>query len=416
MARSTVFTYKDREVDPRQVGATLQVRAVVTGHVLRQGERLVIRAELVDVADGARLWGGQYERPLADIFTVQEEIAREISENLRLRLGGGQRRQLAKRYTSNTDAYQLYLRGRHQYLKFNRASQEKALAYFQEAVALDPNYALAYAGIADIYADFSSQYLPPGEAMPKAKEAALKALAIDDHLPEARHSLAMIKWFGDWDWAGAEREFKRALELNPNAGTSYAFYADFLLRMKRFDEALTAARRGFDLDPLAAYASEMVSKALIYLRRHDQSIAQSRKTLELYPDYVWAHSHIVFNLLLQDRYAEAGAELRQALKITRHDGVLSYLGYVEAVRGQVNEARRILDELETESRRRRVSPVYLARIYAGLGDKERALALLQQAYEERSDHLLSLSIDPVFDSLRSNPRFVELLRRVGLAP
>jgi Tfp pilus assembly protein PilF len=298
---------------------------VVTGRVLRQGERLVVRAEMVDAANGERLWGEQYERPLAGIFIVQEEIAREISEKLRLRLSGEQQRQLAKRYTCDTEAYQLYLRGRHQYLQFNRASQEKALAYFQQAVTLDPNYALAYTGIADVYSDFSSQYLPPGEAMAKAKEAALKALAIDEQLAEARHSLAVIKWFGDWDWAGSEREFKRALELNPNAGTTYAFYADFLLRLKRFDEAMTAARRGYDLDPLSANASEMVSKTLLCLRQHDQSIAQSRKTLELYPDYVWARSMIVSNLLLQGRYAEADAELRQVLKITRHDGILSEL-------------------------------------------------------------------------------------------
>ena len=405
MARSTVFTYKNREVDPRQVGEDLKVRAIVTGRVERQGVRLVIRAELVDAADGARLWGAEYQRPLADLGRVQEEIAREISAKLRLRLSGERQRQLAKRYTPDAEAYDLYLRGRHHYSQFSRASLDKALDYFQQAIARDPQYALAYTGIADVYSELSSQHLAPSEALPRAKQAALKAVEINDQLAEAHHSLAFVKWFGDWDWAGAEAEFKRALELNPNAGSTYSFYADFLLGLKRYDESITLARRAEELDPLSAQIGVMVGRALFYLGQYDQSIAHCRKTLELDPRYIWAHTQIAHCFLRQGRYDEAIAELRRAQEINRHDTNLSFLGYVYAVSGRRAEARRALTKLQTEARRRHVSPTYLARVYAGLGEKDRALALLRQAYEEHSEHVPYLSTTPFFDSLRSDPRF-----------
>lgn len=416
MARGTVFTYKGREADPRQVGATLKVRTVVLGRVERRGERLVIGVELVDAADGARLWGEQYQRPLADIFAVQAEIAREIAEQLRVRLSSAEREQLAKRQTTNPEAYQLYLQGRYHYLQFNRASQERALDYFRQAITRDPRYALAYTGIADVYADFSSQYLAPSEAMPQAKQAAAQALELDEQLPEAHHSLAMVKWFGDWDWAGAEVEFRRALALNPNAAATYAFYADFLLRLKRFDEALSQARQGYELDPLSPHGSEMVSKSLFYLRRYDESVAQSRKTLELNPNYIWVGLHISNSRAQQGRHEEAIAEVRRNLELNQHDAILSHLGYLYAFAGRRDEARKVLTELEERARQRRVSPVYRARVYANLGDKERALELLRQAYEERSDHLLAIGIDPIFDGLRADPRFAELLRGIGLPP
>ncbi|HKQ77941.1 MAG TPA: protein kinase [Blastocatellia bacterium] len=412
MARGTVFTYKGREVDPRQVGAALNVRAVVTGRVEQRGDGLIIAVELADARDGARIWGEQWRRPTSDIITVQEEIVRAVAHHLNLKLSSAGR--LTKHYTGNPAAYQLYAKGRHYFFQLSRAGLEKAREYFQQAVAADPNYALAYTGIADVYGELSGQFLEPGEAMPKAKEAALKAVALDETLAEARHSLALIKWWNDWDWPGAEQQFQRALNLNPNAAWTYRYYAYFLLTQKRFDEALVEARLGYELDPLSAPGDEMMSWALFFLGRYDQAIEQLRKSLELNPNYIWTYHHLAFCFARQGKYESAIAALRQGLAVYRHDRLLAMLGYIYAISGRRDEALQTLTELEQEARRRRVSPVYVARVYAGLGDKERTLDLLYQGYSERSDHLLTIGIDPVFEGLRAEPRFVELMRRVGL--
>jgi len=417
MARSTVFTYKGKEVDPRQVGATLKVRAVVMGRVQRQGDLLVVRAELVDAADGSQLWSEQYQRPLADLVALQEEIAREISTKLRLRLSGAQWQPLAKRHTTNKEAHQLYLKGRHFYHQGARASQEKALDYFKEAVALDPGYALAWAEIAQVYAVFSGQYLPPGEAMPKAREAALKALALDDHLAEAHYALGLVKQY-DWDRAGAEQAYKRAIELNPNLADAVAQHGGLLVQQGRFEEGLRAIQRAEELDPLSLSIGSSVFSAFYYARQYDRAIAQCRKLLELNPSEAWEggiHASLGRALIQQQRHEEAIAALRRAVALNRHNAHLGWLGYAYAAAGRPGEARELLRELEEQAGRRLVSPVSIARIYLGLGEKERALALLRQAYDEHSDHVLSLGIEPIYDPLRSDPRFIEMLRGIGLA-
>jgi TolB-like protein/Tfp pilus assembly protein PilF len=414
MARGAVFTYKGREVDPRQVGAALNVGAVVTGRVEQRGDRLIIDVELADARDGARIWGEQYQRPASDVLTLQEEIVRGVAYQLRLKLSGAEQQHLAKRYTENTTAYQLYLQGRYRYLQYNTPGLEKALEYFQQAVAADPNYALAYTGIADIYAEYSGQFLAPSDAMPRAREAAMKAMALDDTLAEAHHSLAMIKWWADWDWPGAEREFRRALELNPNAAWTYMYYADFLMRLKRFDESLVVARRGHELDPLTAPVNDVLSRALFYLGRCGQAVEQMRKTLELNPNYAAGHEIIGRCFARQGQYEHAIAEMRQMVAINNHDRMLAVIGSLYGVAGRRDEALQQIAELKRRAKNRRVSQVYLARVYAGMGDKERALDLLYQGYAEHTDHMLVIGIDPDFDGLRSEPRFVELLRRVGL--
>jgi eukaryotic-like serine/threonine-protein kinase len=417
MARSTVFTYKGREVDPRQVGATLNVRAVVTGSVLRQGERLIIRAELVDAADGGRLWGDEYQRATADLLALQEEIAREISEKLRLRLSGAA--QPAKRQTTDSEAYQLYLKGQYFYYQFTREGMEKALAHFRQAIARDPRYALAYAGIADVYAESSGQYLPPGEAMPQAKQAALTAIALDEALPEAHLSLALAKWWGDWNWAEAERELRRAIGLNPNFVNARAYYADFLARQKRFAEALHEARRAEETDPLSAHVGNMICNVFYYSGQYERLIEQARKTIEFNPSGAWVswaygYQGRAFSRL--QRHQEALASLQQAVALSRHDVNLSWLGYGYVAAGRRAEAMKLLRELEAEAVRRRVSPTYIARIYLGLGDNDRALAWLRKGYDEHSDHLLNLGVEPIYDPLRADPRFVEMLRGIGLTP
>ena len=416
MARSTVFTYKGRDADPRQVGKALGVRAVLTGRVVERGESLVVTAELVDAGDGARLWGAEFNRKPDDLLAIQGEIAGEIADALRLRLQGAARRQLARRPTQNAEAYRLYLLGRYHFYQFTRASGLKALDFFQQAIALDPGYALAYTGLSDIYSDFSSQYLPPGEAMPKARQAARRALELDETLAEAHHSMAQTLWFADWDWAGAEREFKRALELNPNLAETHVVYANLLANLGRFEDALLQAQQAQELDPLSAHASDVLAVVHLFARHYDRAVAQSRKTLELNPNYIWAYVNLANALRQQGHAPEAIATLQKGAALAPHDSLRCSLAAHYALAGQHAAAQKIRAELEALARHRYVSPVYLARIDLALDEPERALARLRQAFAERSDHLLSIGVSPTYDSLRADPRFIELLQGIGLKP
>jgi TolB-like protein/Tfp pilus assembly protein PilF len=409
-AHSTVSGYKGREVDPRQAGKELQVRVVVTGRVVRQGDRLIIRVELVDAANGSRVWGDEFQRTRSDIVTTQGEIAREISAKLHRRLSPSSQQQLAKRHSNDSKAYELYAQGRYLYLQYDRQSQEKALDHFRQAIALDSRYALAHCGVADVYADFSSQYLPPSEAMPKARAAALKAIEIDETLPDAHHSLALVKWWGDWDWAGAEREYQRALELNPNFVHARIYYAQFLLQQKRFEEALRVIEQAKAYDPASLLALSREGDVYALMRRYDRAIEIYRKVLGLNPNLAGVQRNLSVALSQQGRHQEAIAQANQfqtpALSATK--------AYIYARAGRRGEAMKLLRELKTLAAHEPVSPVSIARIYIGLGDKEQALVWLGKAYEERSDHLLHVGADPAFDPLRSDPRFDELLRGIGL--
>ncbi len=414
MARNTAFTYKGREVDPRQVGRDLNVRAVVTGRVRRQGERLLIRAELADTATGARLWDDEYERPLADLLNLEREITLEISEALRPQLGGANQRRLAKRQSADSEAYRLYLQGRHSFLQATPTSAENALTYFKQAIALDPNYALAHAGVSDVYSAISSQTLPPAEAMPKAREAALTAIRLDETLPEAHYSLAMVKIWGDWDWAGAERELKRAIELYPSFVHARAQYGNLLGGQGRFEEALSEARWAQELDPLALQANYAIGRILFLARRYDEALIHLRKMIDIDPNNAAARHSLGRVLSQQGKHQEAINELRRAFDLGRSHTYRSWLAHGYARAGQRNEALKLLRELESLSTRERVSPIYIARIYSVLGERESALTWLRKSYDERSDHMLSIGVDPAYDPLRSDPRFIEMLRGIGL--
>jgi eukaryotic-like serine/threonine-protein kinase len=415
-ARNTVASYKGREVDPRQAGGELQVRALVTGRVLWQGDRLIIRVELVDTADGSRLWGDEFRRGHSNIVTVQGEIAREIAAKLQRRLSPDSQQQLARRHSTDSQAYELYAQGRYLYLRYTRESQEKALDYFRQAIALDPRYALAYCGVADVYADFSSQHLPPSEAMPKAREAALKAIELDETLPEAHHSLALVKLWGDWDWVGAEREYKRALELNPNFVLSRIYYAELLSHQKRFEEALRVIKRAEEYDPVSIQAMTCEGYIYFLMRQPEQAIAIFNKLLELSPNTTNIQRQLGLALSQQGRHQEAIAQVSQFRAPVSTATQLAWRAYIYARAGQRDEALRSLRELKAQAAQGRVPPLYFTRVYLGLGDKEQAFAWLRRGYEERSDHLLRIGVDPVFDPLRSDPRFDELLRGIGLAP
>jgi serine/threonine-protein kinase len=416
MARSTVFRYKDREVDPQEIGRDLNVRAVLTGRVLQRSDRLVIKTELVDTSDGAQLWGEQYNRPLADIFSMEEEIAREISEKLRLKLSGEQKKRLTKRHTENTRAYHLYLKGRYYWNKRTEDGIKKGIEHFHEAITADPNYGLAYAGLADCYvllAGYSSHL--PEEVFPVAKAAALKALKLDEALAEAHTSLAAVRAWYDWDWAGAELRYKRAIEINPGYATAYVWYALNLATVGRLDEALLTVKRAEELDPLSLIISLNVARILYFARRYDEAVEQCLKVFEIDSSFVVAHRRMGQIYHQKAMYDEAIAEYKKALALAKNDSeTMSALGYTYAISGQREEAIKVLERVENLSKQEFVSPYSVARLYLGLGDIDRTMEWLERTYEERHSILIYTSVDPVFDSLRANERFQNLMQRMGL--
>jgi serine/threonine-protein kinase len=409
-AHSTVSGYNGREIDPRRAGKELQAQAVITGRVARQGDRLLIRVELVDTADGSRVWGDEFQRARSEIVAAQREIAREVAAKLRRRLSPGAQRQLDKRHSNDGKAYDLYAQGRYLYHQYTRDSQEKALDYFQRAIAQDSRYALAYCGIADVYMTLSSVYLPSNEAMPRAREAALNAIELDETLPEAHEAMAVVKWYGDWDWAGAEREFKRALQINPNLVHAQVNYTNLLLQQKRFEEALQVIRQAKAYDPASLRAMGKEGDVYLFMRQYDRAIEIFRKVFAFSPDFVPNQRSLSLALSLQGRHQEA-LELLKQLQTTTDIELKAGL-YARA--GRRDESLKLLRELKARAAREYVSPVSLARVYIGLGDNEQALVWLRKAYDERSAYLVNIGVHPAYDPLRSDPRFDELLRGVGL--
>jgi TolB-like protein/Tfp pilus assembly protein PilF len=415
MARSAVFRYKGREVDPLEVARELDVRAVLTGRVLYLGNRLIIRTELIDSADGRQIWGEQYDREPLDIIAVQGEISRDISEKLRLRLTGQQKQLLTKRYTEDTGAYHAYLKGRYHWNKRTEDGFRKGIECFQQAIEKDPNYALAYAGLADCYNLLNSYgALPPRESAPIIKAAARQALMIDDLLAEAHASLGHVRMMHDWDWPDAAREFLRALELNPNYATAHHWYALYLRALGKFDESLEEIRRAQRLDPLSLIINTVVGAHFYYARQYDEAIAQCRKTLELDSNFHIAYGVIGAAYTEKGMYEEAIAELQKAISLSSGSDALAMLGYAYSVAGHGSEARKVLNRLRRLSDLKYVEPASMAIIYTGLAEKERAFQWLERAYEHRNELLMMLRVDPRLDSLRSDKRFADLLRRVGL--
>ncbi len=419
MARSTVFRYKGKDVDPEKAGHELNVGAVLTGRVTRRGENLTISADLVNVSDGSEMWGERYNRKLADAQAVEQEIAREISDRLRLKLTPADQQRLVNRQTANPEAYHLYLKGRYHWNKRSPEGVKKGLEYFQQAIEKDPSYALAYAGVADCYTVGSGIYLrlPSREAYPRGKVAATKALEIDDTLAEAHTSLAAIKQEYDWDWKGAAKEFERALELNPSYATAHQWYAEYLRALGRHDESMAEMKRALDLDPLSLIINTSLGWSFLYARQYDQAINQCRKTLEMEPDFMNAHLCLAQAYLLEGQGEEATLELQ---KLATLGGAASEK--VARIRQAYKRAglnglwRWQLEDLDEKSRREYVSPALFAQAYAQLGEKDQAYRWLEKAYEERDAALAYLKTWPFWDPLRSDPRYKDLLRRVGLPP
>jgi Tfp pilus assembly protein PilF len=355
---------------------------------------------------------------LADILTLQEEIARQISENLRLRLGGEQQKLLTKRYTENTEAYQLYLKGRYFLNRKTEVDGKRAIDYFQQALAKDPNDALAYAGLSDSYSSFVFPLgvAAPREAMPKAKEAAMHALAIDNALGEAHASLAYVTFFYDWDWPAAEREFKRAIELNPNNADAHHWYSHYLMAQGRIEESLIQSKVGLELSPFDILFNIHLGWHYLNAHQYDQALDQIEKTVEMDKNFAQTYPWLGLILEQKGRYAEASAAFQKAIKLFPGGNSIAEaeLAHTYAVSGNREEAQKIIAELQELAKSEYVSSYQIAAIYAGLGEKDQAFAWLEKAYEERSDGLVNLKAEQRFDSLRSDSRFADLMRRVGL--
>jgi len=418
MSRDSAFRFKDKDTDPKIIGRALGVRAVFKGRVMQRGDDLEISTELVDARDDSHIWGDQYERKVSDIFALQSDIAKQITTALRTSLTGEDEKRMTKSSTANPEAYRLYLQGRYWLNKRTEEGLKKGITYFQQAIERDPAYALAYAGLAESHAGLAIySFVPAKEVLPKAKEAALKAVEIDDTLAEAHASLANAKAVHDWDWSGSESESRRAIELDPNDANSHSLYAMDLLYMGRSEETIAETRRALELDPLSVPVNRSLALDLYIARQYDQAIDQARKTLELDPIFVLAHLDIGNTYVQKSMYKDGIAELERAVAISPGNSIpLSQLGHAYAVAGKKPEAQKVLDQLYVLSKQRYVSPRQMAYIYVGLGEKDRAFGELERAYEDRSIVFSFIKVNPGYDPLRSDPRFADLLRRMNLQP
>ena len=419
-ARSSVFRYKGKEVEPQQVGSELNVQAILSGRVVQRGDDLTLYLSLVDGRNGNQLWGEQYNRKLTNLVTLQNEIARDVANKLRVRLSGAEEQKLAKNYTENVEAYQLYLKGRFYWNKRTPEALKRAVAYFNQAIALDPSYALAYAGLADAYALYLEfGILPSRESVPQARDAALKALSLDDRLAEAHASLGIILLWADYDFAAAEREFKRAIELNPNYATAHQWYGSLLISLGKTEEALTQYRRAVEIEPLSVVMNYSYGSGLFYARRYDEAIAQSKKTLELDANSLGAYFWLGYAYVSRGDYAQAVEAFAKSREVIGDPEAAELMRKNFAKGGWQMFLLGVLEDRRRGSRAfvfGADSPYRLAQVYLLLGNKEEAIAQLNKSYDIREPLLTRLKVDPRLDGLRGDPRFQDLLRRVGFTP
>jgi serine/threonine-protein kinase len=414
--RSTVFRYKGASADLQEIAKEIGARAVLTGRVQEFGDRLVISAELIDVANNSQLWGEHYNREFTDIFEIQEAISNEISHKLRIKLTREERKKLAKRHTDKSEAYQNYLKGRYFLGKRTEEGFKRAIEHFNEAIDLDPNYALAFAGLADSF-NLIERYgiMPAREVMPKAKAAATRALELDDTLAEAHASLGLTLAYYDWDWVGSESEFKRAMELNPKYETAHHWYGFTLGQTGRFDEALAQIRSAYELDPLSHIINTNIGTVHYFARRYDEAIEQLGRSIMLNPGFAVAHQWLGRAFEQKQMYSNAIEEFQKALDLLGEDSEsLASLGHAYGASGDRTQAIKVLASLKDIAERRYVSPYWIAIVYAGVGETEPAIQWLEKAYEDRFDWLAALKVEPLFDTLRSNSGFTSLLSRIGL--
>ncbi|PWT94519.1 MAG: hypothetical protein C5B55_02580 [Blastocatellia bacterium] len=414
--RSSVFRYKGKETDPQTIGKELNVQAILNGRVEQHAQELSLFIELIDVTLNKVIWSQQYQRRQVDLISLQSEIARDVSNQLRAKLSGSDEAKVTKNYTANTEAYQLYLRARFYWNKRTIESLKQAVDYFNQAIEKDPNYALAFAGLAETYVLFPVYTIAsPKDSMPQAKAAALRALELDNSVAEAHTALGYYFMHFEFDPAAAEKEFRRAIELNPSYARAYQWLAfDVFMITKRFDEAVSMSKRAEELDPLSKVVSADAANILYFARRHDESIAQINRALMLDSNFAYARYILGNNYLVKGQYTEAIAEYRKSLAANDDPYVKALMVRALAKSGQRSEALRLFDELKSESTNRYVPNYSFAVAYAALGDKEQALSWLEKDVAERSAFAIFASVDPNLDDLRNEPRFQEMLKRMNL--
>ena len=420
IARTSAFRYKGRRVEPRVAARELNVRAVLTGDVQRRGEDLVVSAELVDTESDRHLWGQRYTSKFSEILSVEEDIARRISEELRQRLTGEEKKRLAKRHTASPQAYELYLKGRHAMANFLRPDLERAIRFFEEALKIDPDYALAHVGVAEAYYYQSTAFLPAHEAMPRARDAARNALRLDGDLGEAHAALAAVTSFYDWDWESGEAAFKRALGLNPGSATAHMWYGWLLTAMGKPREALTEMKRATELDPLSTFSAWYALFPYFFAppgeRRYDLALDGARRILDKDPESFWVRNTLALVYQMTGRHAQAIEELEVAVRAAGEtaDVELLFLGHAYAMAGKKEEALAVLKKLPPTTPSTYTNAFGRALLHLGLGDQHAAFAWLERAYDARDENLLSLNVDPRLDFLHGDPRFQSLIRRMRL--
>jgi len=414
-ARASAFSFKGKDLDYREIGEKLNVKMVLDGSVRKEGNKLRITAQLIKVADGFPVWSKIYQRNIEDTFDLWDEISLAIVDNLKVRLFEEDKLKLTKRYTENIEAYDLYLQGRFFWNKRTEDGLKKAIEYFEQAIETDPNYAQAYAGTADSYNLLGIySYLQPDEAYPVVKKAAQKALEIDETISEAHTSLASVFRYYDWNWEEAEKGFRRALGQNPNYVTAHHWYAMHLIIFGRFDEAIREMKRAQELDPLSFIINTDLGGIFFYARQYDLAEKQSLKTLEINP-YFWKTYRLLGQIYIQkEMYKEAIAELNKSIKLNYNQRAHALMGYAWGMLNRRDHALKILDELHKLSKIKYVSAVNIAILYISLARKDEALKFLEKAYEEHEPLLTFIRADPVFDTLRSDQRFKELIKKIGL--
>ena len=414
MAWTTMARYRGKGDDIFKVGRELGVQFGLTGKLLLHDNKLIIRVELVDIESGWQLWGEQYSRDFSDILVVQEEISREVSERLRVKLTGEERQRLTKRYTAAPEAYQLYLKGRFLWNRRTVESLQSAITYIENAIEIDPNFALAYAGLADCYNQFSRfNLLKPMEAFSKAKAAAMKALELNEVLAEAQTSLAFVSMSYDWDWNDTEKRFRFAIAQGPNYAPAHQWYAKYLARMGRFVEAMREMEWACELNPLSQACLVTIGEILYFAREYDRAIEHCRETLELSPDFAQAYSVLSLAYAQKGMYGEAINCCQKRFDVFNTDTeAAAFLGCFHGAMGHRERALAQLEVLKERSKREYVPPNLMSIIYLGLGENEQAIEYLEKAYAERSHFLTSLKVLPILDPIRSDRRFVDLLRRM----
>ncbi|MDT5270991.1 MAG: hypothetical protein QOH49_3177 [Acidobacteriota bacterium] len=412
---SSILKYKNAEQDPGAAGRELAVDSVLDGRVQKSGDHIRVTVQLVRAVDGAPLWGGTFDEKNTDIFAVEDRISEEVVQALLPTITDTQKRQLTKHYTEDTEAYQSYIEGRYYWNKRTSADTRKAISYYEDAIIQDPNYALAYAGLADSYATLGIlDNLPAQETMPKARSAALKALELDDGLAEAHAALAYVKHRFEWDFAGAEREFKRAIELNPDYPTAHQWYGWYLVSLSKFDDALAEFQRAQQLDPFSLYTNLTLGVAYFHARDYDKAAAQYNRVIEMNRDFWLAHWWLAQTYAQQKRYDEAISEIQKVAKI-RGENLEQFpiAGYIYALSGNQMEARRVLEELQRRAKDHYISPFGMATIYAGLGEHGKAFEWLERGLKDRDIGMVFINVDQRLDNIRSDPRFADLVREVA---